>query len=94
MACASPATRWVAIMLEHQPSLCPLQAIAGVGCPSCGGTRAAMHLLAGDPLTALSFNAGATVFLIALAALVLAGTLKPTEMLGVANGDRLMADFP
>lgn len=94
LAILSPATRWVATMLDHQPSLCPLQAVAGMACPSCGGTRAALHLLAGDPATALSFNAGATLFLCALAVLVMAGSLRPGEILGVANRDRAVADFP
>lgn len=50
--------------------------ITGVPCPSCGGTRAAMHLLAGDPLTALSLNAGATIFMVALGIALLTGFIQ------------------
>lgn len=70
-----------------------MQRVFGVPCPSCGGTRAAVHLLAGDPLSALSLNAGATVFLVMTGLLVLAGTFGIGELLGVASDRAPMADF-
>lgn len=82
---ASPATRWVADQLNHQPSLCPLLRVTGVACPSCGGTRAGLFLLSGDPLAAVKANAGATMFLLAIAALTAAGLIRPAELLGVAK---------
>ena len=82
---ASPATRWVADQLNHQPSLCPLLRVTGVVCPSCGGTRAGLFLLSGDPLAAVKANAGATMFLLAIAALTAAGLIRPAELLGVAK---------
>ena len=80
-------------MLDHQPTLCPVQMAFGVPCPSCGATRATLHLLAGDPVTALSLNAGATLFLSVVAVLVVAGIVRPAEILGVANADPAVADF-
>jgi hypothetical protein len=82
---ASPATRWVADQLSHQPSLCPLFRVTGVACPSCGGTRAGLFLLAGDPLAAVKANAGVTVFLLVMAALTAGGLLRPAELLGVVK---------
>jgi hypothetical protein len=35
---------------------CLLHNLAGVPCPTCGGTRAAKALLAGDPLQAVAWN--------------------------------------
>ena len=73
LALASPATRWVADRLAEQQSLCPLLRLTGVPCPSCGGTRAALNLLAGDPVTALSLNAGATIFIAVVGIALMAG---------------------
>jgi hypothetical protein len=42
---------------------CPLHALTGVPCPTCGSTRAALSLFGGEPLAALAWNP-----LIALAA--------------------------
>lgn len=75
---ASPATRWVAEQLNHQPSLCPLLRVTGIACPSCGGTRAGVFLAAGDPLMALKMNAGVTVGLMVVG-------LVSLYKLGVAN---------
>jgi hypothetical protein len=82
---ASPATRWVAEQLNHQPSLCPLFRVTGVACPSCGGTRASLFLLSGDPMAAVKANAGVTMFLIVIAVLTAGGRIRPAELLGVAK---------
>ena len=81
----SPATRWVAEQLNHQPSLCPLYRITGVACPSCGGTRAGLFLLSGDPVAAVKANAGVTMFLLVMALLTVGGQVRPAELLGVAK---------
>jgi hypothetical protein len=82
---ASPATRWVAEQLNHQPSLCPLLRVTGVACPSCGGTRAGLFLLSGDPLEAVKANAGVTLFLMVIAGLTAGGVIRPAELLGVVK---------
>ena len=82
---ASPATRWMAEQLNHQPSLCPLFRVTGVACPSCGGTRAGLFLLSGDPLAAVKANAGVAVFLLVVAGLTAGGLIRPAELLGVAK---------
>ena len=82
---ASPATRWVAEQLNHQPSLCPLYRITGVACPSCGGTRAGLFLLSGDPVAAIKANAGVTLFLMVMVALTAGGLIRPAELLGVVK---------
>jgi len=82
---ASPVTRWVAEQLNHQPSLCPLLRVTGVACPSCGGTRAGLFLLSGDPLAAVKANAGATMFLLVIAGLTAGGAIRPAELLGVVK---------
>ena len=82
---ASPATRWVADQLNHQSSLCPLFRVTGVACPSCGGTRAGLFLLSGDPLAAVKTNAGVTVFLLVIAVLTAGGLIRPAQLLGVAK---------
>jgi hypothetical protein len=82
---SSPATQWVAEQLNHQPSLCPLFRVTGVACPSCGGTRAGLFLLSGDPLAAVKANAGVTMFLIVIAVLTAGGRIRPAELLGVVK---------
>ena len=89
---ASPATRWVAEQMNHQPSLCPLFRVTGIACPSCGGTRAGLFLVSGDPLAAVKANAGVTVFLLVLGVLTAVGFIRPTELLGVAKPYELVAD--
>lgn len=37
---------------------CPLHALLGLPCPTCGTTRALAAVLAGDPLSALAANPG------------------------------------
>ena len=68
LAIASPITHRVAEYLDHQPSLCPLQRLAGIPCPSCGGTRAILYFVSGDPVNALKRNAA-----VVLVGLVLGG---------------------
>ena len=89
---ASPATRFVAEQLNHQPSLCPLQRITGIACPSCGGTRAALYVLSGDLVSAIKLNAGVTIFLVLVGALVATGHVVPAQVLGVANPYERVAD--
>ena len=92
VALASPVTRWVADQLNHQPSLCPLLRVTGVACPSCGGTRAGLFLLSGDPVAAVKANAGVTLFLLGVAVLTAGGLIRPAELLGVAKPYELVAD--
>ena len=92
VALGSPATRWVADQLNHQPSLCPLLRVTGVACPSCGGTRAGLFLLSGDPVAAVKANAGVTLFLLGVAVLTAGGLIRPAELLGVAKPYELVAD--
>ena len=82
---ASPVTRFVAEQLNHQPSLCPLLRVTGVACPSCGGTRASLFLLSGDPVSAMKANVGVTIFLLVVAGLTAGGLIRPSELLGVAK---------
>mgnify|MGYP000067432771 FL=1 len=89
---ASPVTQRVANYLNHQPSLCPLQRITGIACPSCGGTRAGLYVLSGDLVSAIKVNVGVTIFLLALGALVATGHVVPAQVLGVANPYERVAD--
>ena len=89
---ASPATQRLANFLSHQPSLCPLQRITGIACPSCGGTRAGLYVLSGDLVSAIKVNVGVTIFLLALGALVATGHVVPAQVLGVANPYERVAD--
>lgn len=43
------------------PPPCGFKIITGLPCPSCGGTRAVLALLAGDPLRAIWFNPGVMI---------------------------------
>ena len=89
---ASPVTQRLADYLNHQPSLCPLQRITGIACPSCGGTRAGLYVLSGDLVSAIKVNVGVTIFLLALGALVATGHVVPAQVLGVANPYKRVAD--
>lgn len=66
--------------------------VTGSACPSCGGTRASLFLLSGDPLAAVKANAGVTVFLLVIAALTVGGLIRPAELLGVAKPYELVAE--
>lgn len=46
-------TDWLPLL-----SRCPLRALLGLPCPTCGTTRALLALLAGEPGTALALNPG------------------------------------
>lgn len=89
---ASPASRFVAEQLAHQPTLCPLLRFTGIPCPSCGGTRASFLLLSGDPVAAFRMNAGLTVFVLGLGLLTCLGIVRPSELLGVANAPKAVAE--
>ena len=82
---ASPATRFVAERQDHKTGLRPLLRVTGVACPSCGGTRAGLFLLSGDPVAAIKANAGVTLSLLVMAALTAGGLIRPAELLGVAK---------
>lgn len=46
---------WVA-WVEWPPVICPMHAVTGWPCPTCGATRALFALAAGDPGRALRLN--------------------------------------
>ena len=89
---ASPVTQRLADYLSRRPSLCPLQRITGIACPSCGGTRAGLYVLSGDLVSAIKVNAGVTLFVIVVGALVATGHVVPAQVLGVANPYERVAD--
>lgn len=89
---ASPAARMAADWLGHQPTLCPLQRFAGIPCPSCGGTRASLYLLGGDPVAAFKMNGAVTLAAITLGLLAAAGKVDFGEILGVAKPNQAVAD--
>lgn len=89
---ASPVTARVSQVLADQPSLCPLLQLTGIPCPSCGGTRATVHLLAGDPMAAWQTNPGVSLFVVVVALLAMAGIVTPWGLLGVANPREPVAD--
>lgn len=93
IAVVSPVTARVADHLATQPSLCPLFAVTGVACPSCGGTRAVLHLASGDVAAALAANPGVTLFAGIVGVLVLTGLLPWREILGVAKPPGPVAHF-
>lgn len=55
---------------------CPFRALTGLWCPGCGLTRATHHLLRGDVVRALQFNAFVVVILAALVATWTAWTMR------------------
>lgn len=92
-ALASPLTARIADRLAAQPSLCPFYLATGTPCPSCGGTRALVHLAAGDPLAALASNPGVTIGAAVVGALVVAGLVSWHQILGVAKPPEAVAHF-
>jgi hypothetical protein len=79
LAGAAAATAGIAAVLAPvAPTLarmlpgCVFHAATGLPCPACGTTRAALALLAGDPLAALAFNPLATLAAVGGGALALA----------------------
>lgn len=44
------------IPLSYIPVLCPFKKITGLPCPTCGGTRALIHLAHLDPVGSFSMN--------------------------------------
>jgi hypothetical protein len=66
------ATAYVAAVDPAEPGVfppCPFRALTGWWCPGCGLTRATHHLLHGDVLGALRFNA-LTPFVLTLIAVL------------------------
>ncbi len=63
VAVAVGAAATAAVVARNDPSTtgglvaCPVRALTGIWCPGCGLTRATHHLLHGDVVQALSFNA-------------------------------------
>lgn len=92
-ALASPVTSRLADHLATQPSLCPVLAVTGLPCPSCGGTRAVLHLAAGDVGAAVASNPGVTLLALVVGALIAAGILPWREILGVAKPPDPVAHF-
>lgn len=89
---ASPVTARVTQVVAEQPSLCPLLRLTGIPCPSCGGTRATLFMLAGDPMAAWQANPGVSLFVVVAGLLALAGIITPWGLLGVANPREPVAD--
>ena len=92
----SPIASRLADHFATAPSLCPSQVLFGVACPSCGGTRAGLHLLAGEPFEALAANPGVTLAALSVGAMALAGRLAWADIahwLGVAKPEDPVADF-
>ena len=65
--------------VEKDLTPCLLKQSTGLPCPLCGGTRASVSLLSGDPLTALAMNPG-----VAIALPILAGWLILRLGFGIA----------
>lgn len=82
---ATPFTRWMATTLETQPTTCPSQILFGAACPLCGATRAGLHLLSGDIVTAVQFNAGLVAFGLVMAVVLAREIFREDTVLGVAN---------
>ncbi len=83
---ASPLTRWLAISLETQPTTCPSQILFGVACPLCGATRAGLHLLSGDIVTAVQFNAGLVAFMATLGVVAAREFSRGDQFWGLRTG--------
>lgn len=56
---------------------CPLHALTGLDCPSCGSTRVLHHLLHGQVLLGLSFNPMAPVLWALAAAIIVVCLMRP-----------------
>ena len=63
------AALWLGLALPTP--LCPLHALAGIPCPTCGSTRAASALVHGDLAAALAWNPIMTLVMIGAALYVL-----------------------
>jgi len=71
--------------------LCPLLALTGIPCPTCGGTRALTALAAGDPMGALAWNPAVALGGIAAAAWIPIGLLV---LVGVVAAPRIPTHLP
>ncbi len=64
---------FVGVHPQKMPALCFMKQVAGIPCPSCGSTRAALYLLQGDLYASLTMNPLGTLalpFLICLTLLL------------------------
>ena len=74
------------VWAEHLATRCPLLAIFGIPCVTCGGTRAMVALVTGDAIQALAWNplvalgGLAAMVWLPLAALMLGGLIKPPRI--------------
>lgn len=84
---AAPLAPLAAPVVEAEVYGCPVKTVAGVPCPTCGGTRATLALAMLDPATALAMNPGVTVGWLVL----LVGGLVA---LGLAIADRPLPGLP
>ena len=88
MAAASGlAAAWLhPLWAGHVGAPCPLLAIVGIPCVTCGGTRALVALVTGDAIDALTWNplvalgGAAAILWLPVAALMLGGLLKPPRI--------------
>ncbi len=84
---AAPLAPLAAPLVEAGVYGCPVKSVAGVPCPTCGGTRATLALAMLDPATALAMNPGVTIAWLVL----LVGGLAA---LGLAISDRPLPGLP
>lgn len=59
-----------------EPPTCLFRHLTGTPCATCGGTRATFALLQGDLWTALTFNPGVTLLLVAIPVWILWAMLR------------------
>lgn len=87
VAASGLAAAWLhPVWAGHAGVRCPLLAIFGIPCVTCGGTRALAALVAGNAIDALTWNpmvalgGAAAIAWLPLAALMLAGAIKPPRI--------------
>ena len=75
-AAATALPSWLRLMLP----VCPLRAVTGIACPTCGGTRAVLALLRGDVTGSLAWNPFVALGLAGLFALGAAAWIAPARV--------------